>query len=100
MLLLPIETPGHQNDCAVIILDAGNLERMKAADYVDIVLSRSGKTLVNPTLFICYEEPTPEFERLLQGGDVLALLAYLSRGYKFSADKGDGGPWSRIGDGN
>jgi hypothetical protein len=92
MLTLPIETENHLHDMIVIILTPDNLERMKKADPGKLDLSnihRAGYNLHEPTIMLCYEEPTPEFNRLMHLADIHALLKYLLRGWKFQPEKGD-----------
>lgn len=89
MLMLPIETPGHIADALVVILDDANIERMRAADPAEVPLRKSGFNLVNPTVLVCHEKPTPELTRLLNSKDVSAIISYLQRGWKFRPEKGD-----------
>ena len=71
MLIIPIETPGH------------------AADAAEVILRQTGRTLINPTIIICHESPSPEFARLLQTKDLSKIVDYLRRGFEFRPDKGD-----------
>lgn len=89
MLMLPIETRSHVNDMLIIVLDSVNIQRLREADPAEIDTKVCGKQLVNPTVMVCYEEPTPQFNRLMQGNDIKAILEYLGRGWKFQPDKGD-----------
>jgi hypothetical protein len=89
MIILPIETEGHAHDTLVIVLDKGNVERMKLADPAEIPLRQTGRRLVNPLVLVCYEDDTPEFVRLVQGGDVKAIIKHLQRGWKFQPERGD-----------
>jgi hypothetical protein len=38
MIILPIETEGHEQDALVIVLDADGFARMKEADPAEVVL--------------------------------------------------------------
>lgn len=89
MILLPIETPDHKNDAVIVILRPDNLERMKEGDPAEISLRQSSKTLLNPTLLICYEEEMPQLSQLIHSGDLKAIVKYLQRGWKFRPDRGD-----------
>jgi hypothetical protein len=50
---------------------------------------QSGRGLVDPVIVLCYEEPGPELERLIQAGNFKALIGYLQRGWEFRPDRGD-----------
>ena len=63
--------------------------RMKQADPAEIRLRECGKILVNPIVHICFETPSPEWNRLVQSGDLKAILKYLIRGWKFQPGQGD-----------
>lgn len=89
MMILPIETEGHTHDALIIILGPDNLERMKVADPAEVVLRKTGKRLVNPTVQVCYEEDQTALTRLLHGGDLGAILKHLTRGFEFRPAKGD-----------
>ena len=89
MIMIPIETDLHRKDALIIVLGADNLEHMKAADPAEIDIRGSGKRLVNPIVLLCYEESSPALNRLVQGGNVDALIKYLQRGWAFRPDKGD-----------
>jgi hypothetical protein len=96
MQIIPIETEDHAADMLVVVLDSANLERMKKADPAEVKMKEIPKNLVNPIITICYEHGSPEFKRLVQAGDLKALLKFLARGWEFRPDKGDheGGPES------
>ena len=89
MLILPVETKGHRKDAIIVVLDNDNLSRMAEADPVEIDMRKTGKTLVNPIVLICHEEPTPEFMQIINGGDLNKIIAHLQRGWKFRPEKGD-----------
>ncbi len=89
MILLPIETVDHKKDAIFVVLDNKNLDRMKVGDPAEVELRRAGKTLINPTIVICYEELTPKFNRLIQSGNLKAIIKYLKRGWKFMPEAGD-----------
>lgn len=89
MILLPIETEGHKEDAVIIVLDPSQIERLNMADPAEVVLRQTGKHLVNPTIQICLERPSKEWTRILQSGDLKAILKFLGRGFKFRPDKGD-----------
>lgn len=87
MLMMPISNPKGR-DAVVIVLDPSNIERLKKHDPVEI-LSFGGKVLHNPRIFICYEEDSPELNRLVQSGDHGKLLDFLGRGFEFHPELGD-----------
>lgn len=89
MIILPIETADHEHDAIIVVLDPANIERMKMADPAEVVLQQIGKQLVNPTIMICLERPSKEWTRILQSGDLKAIIKFLQRGWKFRPDKGD-----------
>lgn len=93
MIVVPIVTENHVRDRLLVILDPESLARMREADPAEVNLAevsrKIGSTILQPIIHICYEEKTPEFERILQSGDVKALLKYLSRGWRFRPDQGD-----------
>lgn len=104
MLILPIITQGHRRDALIVILGPDNLERMKGGDPAEVKLTdlrRVGKGLVDPAIMLCYEEPTAALNRLIQAGDLKALIKHLQRGWKFRPEAGDHdrGPQS-VKDGN
>jgi hypothetical protein len=89
MLLIPVETHDHKNDMLIVVLDDTNLERMKAADPAEINLHELKSKLVNPTIFLCHEQPTPGFMKLFNQRDLKAIMKFLQRGWKFRPNKGD-----------
>lgn len=89
MILIPIQTENHVKDTVIIILDPESIERMAAGDPAEADLHRCGKQLVNPRLMVCQEKPTKEFTDLLNGGDIEAIIKYLTRGWKYQPDRGD-----------
>lgn len=92
MIILPIETEGHRHDALIVILAPDNLARMKQGDPAEVKLSnvrKAGKQLKDPAIYICYEEPSPKFNRLIQSGDLRTFLEYLQRGWKFRPKLGD-----------
>lgn len=89
MLLIPIETVNHTEDALIVVLGASNVERMRAADPAEIVLRQTGRTLVNPTILLCYEDESPELARLLAARDVDAVVRHLRRGFRYRPDRGD-----------
>ena len=89
MLLLPVETPGHIADAVIVVLNDDSLARMAEADPAEVILRQTGRSLVNPTILICHEKQSPELTRLLNGGDVKAIIAHLQRGWQFRPDRGD-----------
>lgn len=89
MIILPVETLNHVSDLLIIVLDDANLERMGHADPAEVLLKDCGKTLVNPAVMIAHQNSNPEFARILNGGDLVAVVKYLQRGWAFRPDKGD-----------
>ena len=92
MFVLPIKTEGHKRDALIIVLGPENLERMKQGDPAELQLKQlrqAGKELVDPAILLCYEEPSPTLNRLIQGGDITAVIKYLQRGWKYRPDAGD-----------
>jgi hypothetical protein len=89
MLVIPLQTKDNARDAVFVVLDPEQLPRLEQGDPADIVLRQTGNRLVNPTVVICLEKPTPEFNRLVQSGDIRALIAYLQRGWKFRPELGD-----------
>lgn len=90
MILIPIETEKHDADAAIIVVSEANLERMRAADPVELDLSKCGHTLINPRIMICVErENDPRMAALMNAGDLAGVIAYLTRGFKFRPEKGD-----------
>jgi len=92
MLILPLETQDHKQDVVVVILEPANLARMREGDPAEVKLRQvreAGKHLVEPTILLCYEEDTAALTRLVQGGDLRAMLKYLHRGWKFRLEAGD-----------
>lgn len=88
MLILPIETEDHSHDALIIVLEKDNLDRMKQADPAEVDLRKSGKTLVNPVVMVCYEEEQAKLTMVHQG-NLEAIIKHLQRGWRFSPDKGD-----------
>ena len=90
MILIPIETKNHAEDMLLVILDKSNIERIQRADPAEIhIRDIVGKTLVNPTVMICCEEPTPATMKIMNSGDIVGIIHHLSRGFEFRPDKGD-----------
>ncbi len=89
MLILPIETRDHKHDTLIVMLDRDNLARILQNDPAEIPLGKTGRRLVNPTVMIAFNDRSPELQRLVQGGDVKAIIEYLQRGFAFRPDKGD-----------
>lgn len=89
MLILPIESPDHQDDHLIVILNEHSLERMQAADPAEIKLRETGKRLVNPTITLCFEKSSPELAKLLHSGNLPRIIAFLRRGWKFRPELGD-----------
>lgn len=92
MLIFPIQTENHASDMLLIVLDPANLERMKAADPAEVQMAqlrKAGHLLLQPIIHICYEENTPEWRKLVQSGDIKAILRFLGRGWKFRPEAGD-----------
>lgn len=100
MLVLPIETPDHGDDCLIVVLGTDNVERMAEHDPAEIDWRASGRTLVNPRILLCYEKDQAALMRALATNDLRKFVKYLSRGFRDRPDKGDGQPVRRIGDGN
>lgn len=89
MLMFPIETTDHKNDAVIVVLDPGNIDRLSVADPAEVVLRQSGKTLINPTVVICLEKPSKEWQRVLHSGDLKEIIKFLQRGFEYRPDKGD-----------
>lgn len=92
MMILPLETENHEHDALIIVLDPDNLERMKGGDPAEVKLKQlrqAGKNLVDPAIVLCYEKPSPKFNRLIQSGDTLAVIQYLQRGWQYRPEAGD-----------
>lgn len=86
MLILPIKNKAGR-DALIVVLGPDNLERMRRGDPAEI--QQCGKVLHNPMVAIAYQEPSPEWNRLVQMGDVSAMVAHLYRGFEFRPDLGD-----------
>jgi hypothetical protein len=89
MLMIPIETEGHDRDVLVLVLGKTNLERLKLADPAEAVLQQCGQQLLNPTVMVCYEEDEAALMQVANRGDLQALIKYLQRGWKFRQELGD-----------
>ncbi len=89
MLMIPMQTFDHKQDALIVVIGPDNLARMKNGDPAEAELRRSGKNLVNPTILLCYEEPSPELNRLVQAGDLKRLIKFLQRGWEFQPERGD-----------
>ena len=89
MMMIPLETEGHEHDALILILSKNNVERLRQADPVEVNLSETGYRLVNPTIMVCYEEDEPALTRLLHAGDLKAIIKHLQRGWKFRLEEGD-----------
>jgi hypothetical protein len=92
MLILPVQTPDHKDDALIVVLGPDNLERMKEGDPAEVQLSQirgAGKDLVDPAILLCYEEPSPALNQLIQRGNLSAILKHLQRGWKFRPQAGD-----------
>jgi hypothetical protein len=89
MIVIPIVTQSHTNDALLVVIDALNLERMKAADPAEVTLNGREHYLVNPRVLICYEEITPEFKAIIDTRDLDKIIAHLRRGFTFRPDLGD-----------
>lgn len=92
MIILPLETEGHRHDVLIVILGPDNLARMKEGDPAELQLKQvllSGIKLVDPTILLCYEEPSRQLNALLQSSDVKGLIEHLQRGWKFRPEQGD-----------
>ena len=89
MIMIPIESKDHEHDALIIVLDKDNLSRMQQADPPEIELRRCGKTLINPAICVCYQDPSPEWNRIVQGGNLAGMIEYLQRGWKFRPEQGD-----------
>jgi hypothetical protein len=101
VLILPIQTPNHEDDMLVVVLDDDNLARMAAADPAEVRLADTGRTLVNPRVLICHEPDSPAFTRLLQTRDLAKIVEHLTRGFRFRPEAGDyDGPPRPMREGN
>jgi hypothetical protein len=94
MIVLPVETTGNAHDSLLIVLGDDNIGRMKKADPVQIELKQLGRTLVNPTLCIAYEnlwkgEPTGVLKGLIETGDLSSIAEFVTRGFKYKPEAGD-----------
>lgn len=87
MLLLPVKNPNGR-DWLIVVLGSTNVERMRRADPVQIE-NFGGTVLINPKVMICYEDSSPELNRLVQSGDVAKLVEHLTRGFEYRPDLGD-----------
>ena len=66
MIVIPVESSDHARDALIVILDQTNLDRLKMNDPVEVLLRQCGKTLVNPSILICFEQPSKELSALIQ----------------------------------
>jgi hypothetical protein len=78
----------------MIILQDGNIERMRAYDPVEVPLSMlpsnyAGLRLKDVTVTYATDEDIKEMERLAQQGEIRDALRYLTRGFRFRPDRGD-----------
>jgi len=89
MILIPIKSEDHKHDMLIVILNKANVDRMKVSDPAEIQLSQLKIPLVLPTIMIAYEDSSPEFSRIVQGGNVRKIIEFLQRGWEFKPEKGD-----------
>lgn len=89
MLTIPIESAQHQHDMLIIVLGDANIERLKVSDPAEVPGDSLGAHLVNPTVLVCHQNHTPEFQKVLASKDIRKIIAYLQRGFKFQPEKGD-----------
>lgn len=95
MIIIPIKTDDHKHDMLIVVLDKVNVERMKVADPAEIQLAQLKIPLVLPTIMIAYEDSSPEFSKVVQGGNVRKIIEFLQRGWKFKPESdNDDGPQS------
>jgi len=86
----------------MIVLQDGNIDRMRAYDPVEIPLSMMGPTfagleLRDVTVTYATDADLREVERLAQQGEIRDALRYLTRGFRFRPDRGDhDGPPSTL----
>jgi hypothetical protein len=93
MLVISIQTENDVHDQLVIVLNRQSLERMQCADPAKIkmaeITKKDGRTLLQPTISVCYEEDEAALTKLVQASDIKAVLKYLHRGWDFRPDLGD-----------
>lgn len=94
MIVLPVESSGNAQDSLLVILGDDNVGRMKKADPVQIDLKQLGRTLVNPTLCIAYEnlwrgEPTGVLKGLIETDNLPGIAEFITRGFKYKPEAGD-----------
>jgi len=89
MFMIPVESIGHTRDLLVVILDDTSLARMAKADPAEIILQECGKTLVNPRILLCHENPSHELRAILSTRDPKIIEEHLRRGFEFRPDLGD-----------
>jgi len=92
MLVIPLMSKDHKYDALILVLGPDNLDRMKQADPAEVVMRQINQgdfRLVDPVIYLCYEEPSPELERLVRGRDPIAILDFLQRGWQYRPEAGD-----------
>lgn len=78
----------------MIVLQDGNIERLREHDPVEVPLTMlgpkfAGLQLRDVTVTYATDEDIREVERLGQQGDIRDALRYLTRGFRFRPDRGD-----------
>lgn len=86
----------------MIVLQEGNIERLREYDPVEVPLTMlgpkfAGLQLRDVTVTYATDEDIREVERLGQQGDIRGALRYLTRGFRFRPDRGDhDNPWQHL----
>lgn len=95
MLVIPIQTVNHVKDGLIIILEDIGISRMKEGDPCEVKISelvlKSGKMLLQPDILIAYEseEGMAKVGEHLKNNDIIGLIKYLQRGFKYCPELGD-----------
>lgn len=93
MQIIPLTISIHEFDLWVI-LEAENIERMRAYDPAEVILDKLPEpwnSMRVRNIQLCYATPLDmaEVTKRLQAGEIQHALKFLSRGFRFRPDAGD-----------